>query len=87
MKKEEIWRWIERLVLVGTILGMLLNNKLKDAVWKTEVDMKLETLIENDEKQEKRMSNENDINDLILDYLRYRDNWTRPSEEEDSEGG
>lgn len=82
MKKTDIWRWVERLIMVGTILGMIYKFGIKDAVWRTEVNMKLETLIKNDEKQEQRMSNQNDINGSLLDYLRDRDGWTEPSEEE-----
>ena len=81
MKKSDIWRLVERAVLVGTILGMFYKNNLKEAVWKAEVNIQLKTLLSNDEKQETRMSNQNDINDDLLDYLRERDNWTRSSEE------
>lgn len=82
MKKVDIWRWIERIVLIGTIIGMLFKYEIKDAVWKAEIKKDLEILKENDEDQENYWENQLKFNTGVNDYFRLNSSGARPSEEE-----
>lgn len=72
MKKIDVWRWVERLVLLGSIAGLWINNKIDKATWRTKVEIQLETLIKSDEKKTNYWDNQNEINGGILEYMRTR---------------
>jgi hypothetical protein len=68
MKKVDIWRWIERAVLIGAVAGTLLSKRADKATYET----KLNTLIENDEKRTEYWNNQNTINGkfiILYDYF------------------
>lgn len=62
MKKVDIWRWIERAVLIGALAGTLLSKRADKATY----EVKLNILIENDAKQEIYIDNQNIINGKFI---------------------
>jgi hypothetical protein len=81
-KKVDVWRWIERAVLVGGIIGMYFKDEVKDAVWKAEVKKDLEVLKKNDEKQEEYWENNLEWTGTVNEFIRNSINSPRPTEEE-----
>lgn len=65
MKQTDIWRWIERILSIGAIVGMFVAWQSDRAKWKTI----LEDMIENDEKREQYWNRQNEINGRILMYM------------------
>jgi len=66
--KTNAWRWVERIISITVVVGMFIAWQKDKAVWST----KLETLIENDGKQEKRWDNQGEINGkflILYDYF------------------
>ena len=68
MKQADIWRWVERGISILAILAMFVAWRVDQAQWKTIVN----NLIENDEKQEEYIKNQNEINGkflILYDYF------------------
>lgn len=83
MKKEvDVWRWIERLVLIGGIIGMWVSNKVSEATFRTEVKMDLQYLKKNDEKQEGYWEDQLEWSGTVNEFIRNSINTSRPTEEE-----
>ena len=68
MKQPDIWRWVERGISLLAIMGMFVAWRVDQAQWKTTVN----NLIDNDEKQESYIKNQNEINGkfiILYDYF------------------
>lgn len=65
---ENKWRWVERAISILAIISMFVAWRVDQAKWKTTVD----NLIDNDEKQEEYIKNQNEINGkfiILYDYF------------------
>ncbi len=91
MKKTDIWRWIERVILIGTIVGIYVSKRVDKAKmnfereqWRTTIN----NLIENDKIQDEFIINQGKINEksnLVFDLFLQR--WgISGTSEEDEEG-
>ena len=67
MKKPDVWRWVERGVLIAGIVGMFVAWQSDRAVFKSQ----LQTLIKNDTEREKYWNRQNEINGRIIEYMRH----------------
>jgi hypothetical protein len=63
--KADVWKWIERGILIAGIVGMFLAWQRDRAEWKTRLDI----LIENDEKRTEYWNKQNEINGRIILYM------------------
>lgn len=68
--KANNWKWIERAVLIGGMIGMFVAWQSDRAKWST----KLDTLIQNDEKRTEYWNRQNEINGRFLMYLQLDSN-------------
>lgn len=83
MKKEiDIWRWIERLVLLGTIAGVWYHNKIDKVTWRAKVDINMEHLIQSDAKREGYWTNQLEFNGTVNEYIRNSNHSSGPTQEE-----
>ena len=77
--KKDIWRWAERIVLLGAITAMLVNN----VSLRTTLKNTVEQIKANDEKQDQYISNQNEINGKFLILYDYFINGSSGSREEE----
>lgn len=91
MKKIDIWRWIERVILIGGIVGLYVSKKVDKAKmsfereqWRTTIN----NLTENDKIQDEFIINQGKINEksnLVFDL--FLQHWgISGTSEEDEEG-
>ena len=67
--KKETWHWIERAISIIVLLGMFVAWQSDRAKWST----KLDTLIQNDEKNTEYWNKQNEINGRIIMYIQLND--------------
>ena len=68
MKKVDIWRWVERIIALGSIVYLISSNAELRATLKNTV----EQIKENDAKQDEYIDRQNEINGkwlMLYDYF------------------
>jgi len=67
-KKMDIWRWVERIIALGSLVYLLTSN----VQLRTTLNITVEQIKENDEVQDKYIERQNEINGkwlILYDYF------------------